>query len=165
MEILQQSAMRMGRRLSLRVSRETEHGLYLSDGQDEVLLPRGQCPPDAQKNDLLRVFVRTDSEDRPIATTKEPAAEAGEFAKLRVVSVTNSGAFLDWGLDKDIFCPFREQQSPLRVGDEPIVYVYVDEESGRLACSTRLNRFLDSDRSSIKDNETVEILGGGRSGP
>lgn len=150
--------MRLGRTLSLRVTRQTEHGVYLSDGEDEVLLPKSQVPPDARKGELLRVFVLTDSEDRPIATTKVPLAQAGQFARMRVVAVTDSGAFLDWGLDKDLFCPFREQRNRLQVDDEPIVYVYVDEESGRLAGSTRLERFLSNDRSAIKDHDAVEIL-------
>src|SRR5580704_12199473 len=88
--------MRIGEYQTLRVTRETPHGIYLADPSgEEVLLPRGQCPPRAEIKETLNVFVLTDSEDRPVATTKRPLATAGEFAKLRVVSVTGAGAFLD----------------------------------------------------------------------
>src|ERR1019366_7128677 len=129
--------MRIGEYQLLRVARETQHGIYLADpAGEEVLLPRGQCPPRSEISDTLNVFVYTDSEDRPVATTKKPLATAGEFVKLRVISVASAGAFLDWGLDKDLFCPPMEQRVPMREGGQYLVRVYVDEVSNRVVCST-----------------------------
>ncbi|HWD39320.1 MAG TPA: S1-like domain-containing RNA-binding protein [Fimbriimonas sp.] len=150
--------MRIGHIQELRVNRETQHGLYLGDEDGEVLLPRGQCPVDARIGDALEVFVYTDSEDRPVATTKRPYATVGECARLRVVSVTNVGAFLDWGLDKDLFCPNREQAGRMRVGEEYVVCVYLDQVSKRVACSNRLNRHLSLDGSELRVGDKVEIM-------
>ena len=106
--------MRIGEYQELHIQREAPQGVYLTDGQVDVLLPRAQVPPSARQGDAVKVFVLTDSEDRPIATTRRPYAAVGDFAMLTVVSVTSDGAFLDWGIDKDLFCPIREQQRPMR---------------------------------------------------
>jgi len=155
--------MRIGMYQALRVARETVHGLYLADAKDEVLLPRGQVPSDARIGDTLRVFVYTDSEDRPVATTKKPVAKVGEFAKMRVVSVTDKGAFLDWGLDKDLFCPFAEQQSPMREGGDYVVLVTLDELTQRVPCSAKIGKFLRPDGEDLKPGQPVKIMIAGRS--
>lgn len=154
--------MRVGEHQFLKVTRETAHGLYLSDGKEEVLLPRGQVPADYKIGERIRVFVLTDSEDRPVATTKNPVAKVGEFAMLKVVSVTTAGAFLDWGLDKDLFCPIREQRVPLREGEEAIVRIYLDEVSQRVVCSTKLSRFLSPEGKHLRAGQPVQILVTGR---
>jgi predicted RNA-binding protein (virulence factor B family) len=149
---------RFGEYQTLRVTRETQHGIYLADSNKvEVLLPRGQCP-DIRVGDTLRVFVLTDSEDRPIATTKTPKATVGEFAYLQVVSATDSGAFLDWGLDKDLFCPHREQQIPMREGSRYLVRIYFDEVSSRVVCTSKLSRFLQPDGEGLKPGQPVKIM-------
>jgi len=150
--------MRIGEYQDLEVVRESQPGLYLSDGKAEVLLPRLQCPPDIQIGDTLRVFVLTDSEDRPIATTKRPYATVGKFAKLRVVTVTDVGAFLDWGLDKDLFCPPREQQKPMREGEEYVVRVYLDEASQRVACTSKIGKYLQPDGEGLQPGQAVKIM-------
>jgi uncharacterized protein len=149
---------RIGEYQELRAARETPNGFYLTDGADEVLLPRGQCPPGLKLSDRLTVFVYTDSEDRPIATTKKPLATVGEFAKLSVVSVTETGAFLDWGIDKDLFCPLKEQQGRMREGSHYLVRVYLDELSQRVACTMRINRYLRSTGEGLKPGQPVKIM-------
>ena len=150
--------MRIGEYQDLRVERETQHGLYLSDGEDEVLLPRGQCPQRGQFGDTLRVFVYTDSEDRPVATIKKPYATVGQFAKLRVVSATSSGAFLDWGIDKDLFCPLREQHPELREGNAYLVRIYLDDVS----CTTKLSKYLRSNGEGLSVGQPIKIMVAGR---
>jgi uncharacterized protein len=149
---------RIGEYQELRASRETANGFYLADDNDEVLLPRGQCPPGLRINDRLTVFVYTDSEDRPVATTKKPCATVGEFAKLRVVSVTEAGAFLDWGIDKDLFCPIKEQQGRMREGGQYLVRLYLDELSQRAACTMRINRYLRPTGEGLKQGQPVKIM-------
>jgi len=149
---------RIGEYNDLRVSRESPYGLYLSDGEEEVLLPNKECENTMHMGDVIRVFVLTDSEDRPIATRRKPLATVGEFAKLRVVSVGEVGAFLDWGVDKDLFCPPKEQLTRLREGDEVVVRVYLDEVSARPAASTRLNRYLQIEGWGLRPGQPVEVL-------
>lgn len=150
--------MRIGEYQQLEVTRETQNGFYLTDGDNEVLLPRGQCPADIEIGDSLTVFVYTDSEDRPIATLLKPYATVGEFAALRVVSVTAAGAFLDWGLVKDLFCPIREQASPMRERETYVVRVYLDPVSDRVVCSSKLNRFLSLTGDGLEKGQKVEIM-------
>ncbi len=150
--------MKLGEYQELEVARETDHGLYLTDEEHEVLLPRGQVPAGTKIGDRITVFLLTDSEDRPVATTKKPLATVGQFAKLRVVTVTSSGAFLDWGLDKDLFCAKREQQTPMREGASYVVRVYLDEVSQRVACSTRLTKFLQTEGFGFRRGEKVRVM-------
>jgi predicted RNA-binding protein (virulence factor B family) len=151
-------SMRIGAWQTLTVERETPQGVYLGDGQADVLLPRGQVAPNLRVGDDLDVFVYTDSEDRPVATIKKPLAIVGEFAMLRVVSITAAGAFLDWGLDKDLFCPRNEQLHLMRDREEWVVRVYLDEASQRVACTTRLNRYLRKDGADLELGQKVRIL-------
>ncbi len=150
--------MRIGEYQVLVVNRESPHGFYLGDGEVEVLLPIGQCHRSMKVGDSLRVFVYTDSEDRPVATVKHPRATIGEFAKLRVVSVTGAGAFLDWGIDKDLFCPMREQQERMREGFAYVVRVYLDEVSHRVVCSSRIDNYLVASKDGYEIGQEVKIL-------
>ncbi len=151
--------MRIGEHQELRIVRETQHGLYLADADgDEVLLPRGQSPKDARLHDRLQVFVLTDSEDRPVATTKKPLAAVGEFAKLRVVGLIDAGAFLDWGLDKDLFCPLKEQRVSMRVGEEYLVRVYLDPVSQRVVCTSKFAKYLSSDGEGLTLGQPIQIM-------
>ncbi len=150
--------MRMGEIQSLVVLREGPHGVYVGDEEHEVLLPRRLCPSDAREGKVVRVFVHTDSEDRPIATTKMPRAQVGEFAKLRVVSITSAGAFLDWGIDKDLFCPMGEQATPMREGDWVLVRVYLDEASARVVCTSKISRYLRTDGEDLRVGQAVKIM-------
>ena len=133
----------IGRINLLEVLREVEHGMYL-DGEElgEILLPAKYIPQGTGAGDIIEVFLYNDSEDRIIATTQTPYAMVGEFAYLKVVSLSPYGAFLDWGLSKDILVPFREQKERMQEGRSYVVYLYLDEQSGRIAASSKLDKFI-----------------------
>lgn len=150
----------IGQYNTLRVLREALPGLYLDAGElGEVLLPKRYVPEGTNPGDRLKVFLYRDSEDRLIATTETPFVTAGEFALLRVVSVNPQiGAFLDWGLSKDLLLPIREQLRPVAVGEWVVVHVLVDPRTGRIIASTRLNRFLDRTEPLYDDGQPVRLL-------
>jgi hypothetical protein len=150
----------IGKRNTLSVARSSAPGLYLDGGElGEILLPGRYIPADLKPKDKLDVFVYRDSEDRLVATTETPLATVGEFAFLKVISVNrNIGAFLDWGLAKDLLLPFREQESPLRVGDSAVVYVFLDEKTNRIVASTRLNRHLSRNTPAYRNGQPVNLL-------
>ena len=150
--------MRMGEYNELSIIRETENGLYLGDGEFEVLLPRGQMPRKFALGDQLRVFIYTDSEDRPIATTKPPRATVGEFAFLKVVGLSGGGAFFDWGIDKDLFCPLREQTTELNEGQSYLVRVYLDVISNRVVCSMNIPKYLRTSGEDLQLGQPVRIM-------
>ncbi|HZM01680.1 MAG TPA: S1-like domain-containing RNA-binding protein [Candidatus Saccharimonadales bacterium] len=154
----------LGKRNTLAIVRASSPGLYLDGGElGEILLPGRYIPADLKPKDKLDVFIYRDSEDRLVATTETPLAMAGEFAHLKVLSVNqNVGAFLDWGLSKDLLLPFREQEFPVRPGDWVIVFVCVDEKTNRILASTRLNRHLSRDTPSYRDGQPVNLLVLGR---
>src|SRR3954468_19357847 len=134
----------IGKRNTLSVIREAPPGLYLDGGeQGEILLPGRYIPRGIGPGDSLDVFIYLDSEDRLVATTETPFVMVGEFAYLRVIGVNRQvGAFLDWGLAKDLLLPFREQETPVREGQRVIVYVYLDQKTNRIVATTRLHRHL-----------------------
>lgn len=150
--------MRIGEMNDLRVVSESPYGLYVGDADAEVLLPNNQCLDTMHIGDVLRLFVYTDSEDRPIATRKMPRAVAGEFAALRCVAVNDAGAFLDWGIDKDLFCPPKEQATPMEIGRDYVVRVYLDEVSGRVAATSRIKRFLQVEGFGLRVGQPIQIL-------
>jgi len=129
----------------------------------EILLPRGEMPADPASGGMLDVFLYHDSEGRPVATLKTPKAMPGQFARLQCVAVTGVGAFLDWGLPKDLLVPFREQKSRLEVGKHYLVHVQVDEVSGRIIASTRLTRQLDRVPHQFKTGDAVDLVIFGKS--
>lgn len=160
-----------GRRNVLSVRRLTEHGAFLGGprgqpgGQSserdelEVLLPQKEVPPGLMVDEPIEVFLYFDSEDRPIATTRTPLAQAGRFACLEVKAVTRMGAFLDWGLDKDLLLPFAAQAYPIReAGRRIVVYVYVDPVSRRMIAATKFNRRLVDPPRDLKPGQPVELL-------
>ncbi len=149
----------IGKQNRLIVLRNTSVGLYLGDqeGQD-ILLPIKYIPEGVDINDEIEVFVYRDSEDRLIATTLEPRIQLNGFASLRVKDVNDFGAFLDWGLEKDLMVPYREQMNRMRVGQYQIVYLYVDETTGRLAASNKLDRFLDEEPIGLNEGQKVDLL-------
>jgi predicted RNA-binding protein (virulence factor B family) len=150
----------IGKRNTLSIVRASAPGLYLDGGElGEILLPGRYIPADLKPKDKLDVFVYRDSEDRLVATTETPLAMIGEFAYLKVVSVNrNIGAFLDWGLAKDLLLPFREQESPVRVGDWAIVHVGLDEKTNRIIASSRLNRHLSRETPAYGKGQPVNLL-------
>ena len=142
----------------LKVIREVDFGLYLDDGAEGILLPRRFVPKGAGPGDELRVFVYHDSEDRLIATTQEPKAVLGDIVQLKAVSVTPHGAFLDWGLMKDIFVPASKQLNRMYPGENYIVKIYIDERTGRVAATEKIEGFLSNDSLIVKEMEEVDLL-------
>lgn len=143
---------------NLRVVKEVDFGVYLDGGEHgEILLPRRYVPENCKVDDNIRVFIYLDSEDRLIATTERPYAMVGDFALLKVVAVESVGAFLDWGLPKDLLVPFSEQSPIMEEGKSYVVRVYVDK-SNRIAGTTRLDRYLDNDTGNFHVSQKVELL-------
>lgn len=144
----------------LSVVKIVDFGAFL-DGIElgEILLPQKQCPSDLSLGHSLKVFVYLDSEDRPIATLLTPKAEVGEFAYLEVVATTKVGAFLDWGLDKDILVPFSEQHRELKVGQSYIVYLFLNPVDDRIVASSKIDRFLKDDTPhDFKTRQPVNLI-------
>ena len=148
-----------GRYTTLKVVKFVDFGVYL-DGAEmgEILLPARYVPEECEVGEDLEVFIYLDSEDRIIATTEKPYAQVGEFAMLRVNAVNNVGAFLDWGLMKDLLVPFREQKMNMAAGRSYLVYVYLDPDSGRIAASAKLEKFLDNVIPEYQVGEEVSLL-------
>ena len=144
----------------LRIAALTEYGAALTDGESRVLLPRKYVPEGARAGDELQVFVYFDSEDRPVATTRLPKGCAGDIVRLKVVSLTPLGAFLDWGLEKDLFVPFKEMKNKkMTVGEEYAVLIRYDEVSRRLIGSNRFDRlWRDSDPSNLQPGHRVSLV-------
>ncbi len=148
----------VGRYERLQVTRIEDIGARLDAGSmGELLLPARYVPAGCKPGDKVMVFVSLDSEDRPIATTEQAKAQVGEVAWLKVVSVSQVGAFLDWGLSKDLLVPFSEQGVPLQVGRSYLVYVYEDN-TGRLAATTKLNRFIKDRAQGLTERQEVSLV-------
>jgi predicted RNA-binding protein (virulence factor B family) len=149
----------IGRLNKLRVLKEVDFGVYL-DGEEfgEILLPKKYVPKNCRPGSIIEVFIYLDSEDRIIATTQKPYAMVGEFAELKVVSVSAAGAFLDWGLQKDLLVPFREQKQKMIKGKSYVVYVYFDEKSDRIAASAKLHKYLGKAPIDFRPGEDVDLL-------
>ena len=150
----------IGRRNRLSIERSSGPGLYLNGGDlGEILLPGRYIPADIKPGDKLDVFVYLDSEDRLVATTEIPQAMIDEFACLKVISINpRVGAFLDWGLAKDLLLPFSEQEVPVRAGKTVTVYVYLDPQSSRIVASTRLKRHLNRSGNTYQEKQPVNLL-------
>lgn len=143
----------------LTIERVTSVGMFLSDVEgEEVLLPNQYITDDMQVGDQIKVFVYLDSEDRPVATTQTPKIIRNEFAFLEVKDVSEYGAFLDWGLIKDLFVPFREQPKPMEIGEWHVVFLYLDQKSQRLLASAKIDKFLENDRLTVAEGEEVDLL-------
>ena len=143
----------------MEILRETDSGLMLSSKeQDEILLPGKFIPDKFEIGQLLEVYVYLDNKGRPIATTQDAKISLYEFALLKVKNVSEHGAFLDMGIDKDLFVPFGEQASRMENGKSYLTYMYLDGISGRLTGSTRLDQFLENDDHDFEDGNEVEIL-------
>ncbi len=154
----------LGRVQRLYVTKQTKNGVYLGSYEFpelHVLLPNNQVPEGIEKGDILTVFLYKDSEDRLIATTTVPRVRLGEFARLSVTDVTNIGAFLDWGLAKDLFLPFKEQTHRVKKGEEVLAALYIDK-SGRLCATMHIYEYLkvggDFSAGAHVDGMVYEIL-------
>ena len=143
----------------LEVVKEVDFGIYLDGGDlGEILMPKRYVPEGTMPGDMIETFIYLDSEDRLVATTEKPLAMVEEFALLEVVSVTPVGAFLNWGLPKDLFVPFREQRQPMEEGKKYLVYVYVDTNTKRIAASSKIEQYLDNIPVDYDLDEEVDLI-------
>ena len=148
----------IGRNNLLEVVKLESHGAYLQGGWlGEILLPKRYVPEDCEIGDPINVFIYLDSEDRYIATTQTPKAQVGEVAYLKCIAVNPTGAFFDWGLSKDLLVPFSEQHKPLKEDSSYLVYLYSDEESHRIAGSTKLNKYIERSPEGYSQGQAVTL--------
>ncbi|WP_378173465.1 S1 RNA-binding domain-containing protein [Aquimarina sp. SS2-1] len=151
--------LKLGTYNKLEIVRERDQGVYLSDDDgNEVLLPNKYVPEQFMIRDELKVFVYLDHEERVVATTLEPYATVNSFAYLKCTTVSDIGAFVDWGLEKELFVPFKEQASKMRVGSWYLIYVYLDEETNRLVGSSKTNAFLDNSLVLLSPFDEVDLI-------
>ena len=153
----------VGRFNKLEVIKEVDFGVYLDGGElDSILLPQRYVPEDCEVGDWIDVFLYFDSEDLLIATTEKPRVEVGRCEMLKVIDVNNAGAFMDWGLPKDLLVPYSEQLKPMEVGYSYVVYAFHDQDSDRIAASTRLQDYLAEESVWVKPRQAVDLLIAGR---
>ena len=144
---------------TLEILREAEQGVYLVDADNnEVLLPNRYVPQSFKIWEKIEVFVYLDNEERPVATTDKPYIIKNDYALLRCNQVTDYGAFLDWGLVKELFCPFKEQAFPMKPGGWYLVHCYLDEKTDRLVASSKTNRFLDNKILTVAEFDEVDLI-------
>lgn len=150
----------IGKTYTLEVVKTVDFGVYL-DAKDlgEVLLPKKYVPNDVAVGDRIEVFLYLDSDNRPVATTQKPKAQVNEFAYLKVVAVTDVGAFLDWGLDKDVLLPYSEQHLPVKVDHSYLVFLYINKADGRITASSKVDKFLNDDSPThYKPQQVVDLI-------
>lgn len=151
--------MEIGHTYELTVAREVDFGLYLQSEKGDILLPRKYVPEGIKEGDRIEVFVHRDSEDRLLATTLKPAGEVGDIVVLRVKDMSAHGAFMDWGLEKDLFVPRAEQHVPFEVGDRQVIRVVVDYKTDRLLGTSKLQSFLKKDGTGVFERgDQVDLI-------
>ena len=149
----------LGRVNYLQVVKSLDFGIYLDGGEDgEILMPTRYVPENTQPEDWMNVFIYLDSEDRLLATTERPYAQVGDFAFMKVTAVTEFGAFLDWGLPKDLMVPFREQQQKMIAGERYLVHIYEDAKTKRIAASSKIDHFIGKKEHEYEVGEEVDLL-------
>lgn len=149
----------LGKYNKLTIIREVDFGVYLDAGSGiEILMPSRYLPSEYHIGDTVNVFVYRDSEDRLIATTETPFAQVGDFVFLEVVGVSAFGAFLDWGLLKDLFVPHKEQKAKMKLGGKYLVYIYIDEETDRITASAKIDRYVSKEKPPYKPGDKVDLL-------
>ncbi|MCO4294362.1 S1-like domain-containing RNA-binding protein [Solitalea sp. MAHUQ-68] len=150
--------MEIGKYNELKFVKKSGAGLYFSDGKGEALLPYMEVPEGLQENDSLNLFVFLDGEDKPRATIQKPLACVDEFVALTVVSENERGAYMDWGLSKDLFVPLREQKTQMEIGEQYLVYISLDRVNGRIIGSTKLTNFIELSDFDVKQGDEVELI-------
>ena len=151
-------SLHLGEFQELPIARITSPGAFLSDGEMDVLLPTKYIPKDAKVGDLVNVFLYRDSEDRPIFTTLTPNLKVNEFGYLKVKQITPVGAFLDWGIEKDLLVPFREMNGRLEEGEWVLVYLFLDEKSDRLVATSKVSRFYKNQEHDLEEGQEVQLM-------
>lgn len=151
--------MKIGELNKLRINRFTSVGAYLLDEQEnDVLLPNKYLTPDLSLDEEIEVFIYRDSEDRIVATTEDPFIQLNSFAYLTVKTVDNIGAFMDWGLEKDLLVPFSEQKNKLQERGEYLIYMGLDPKTNRLFGSAKINKYLSTEVNDLETNQEVDLL-------
>ena len=151
--------LQLGKRNDMVVARKVDFGVYLDGGDiGDVLLPKRYVPEGCKVGDTINVFLYLDNEERLVATTKKSMVEVNHFAFLEVKWINEHGAFLDWGLMKDLFCPFREQKMKMQVGKKYVVYAYIDAVTYRIVASAKVEKFLSDEEPPYSNGDEVEIL-------
>lgn len=149
----------LGKLNRLKVVKAVDFGMYLDGGDEgEILLPSRYVPDGCQLGDELEVFLYLDNEERLVATTLTPLVQVGEFAYLEVAWVNQYGAFLNWGLMKDLFVPFREQKQKMQVGRKYVIHAHLDEESYRIVASAKVDRYISKDKAPYSQGQEVDVL-------
>ncbi len=143
---------------TLKVSRTVEFGVYMDDGEEGILLPKRFAPRNVRVGDELTVFVYHDSDNRLIATTQQAKAKVGDITLMTVLAVTPQGAFLDWGLMKDLFVPKSQQLTGMRVGGKYLVKLFIDQQTGRVAATEKIDALLSNEDLSVEEKEEVDLL-------
>ena len=153
------SHIKLGKYNQLEVVKEVDFGVYLNGDEDgEILLPKRYVPEGTKPGDILNVFIYLDMEERLVATTLQPYVQVGEFACLQVAWVNQFGAFLDWGLMKDLFVPFREQKMKMQKGKRYVVHVHLDEESYRIVASAKVEHYLSTEKPEYQLGQEVNVM-------
>ena len=153
------SHIKLGKYNQLEVVKEVDFGVYLNGDEDgEILLPKRYVPEGTKPGDILNVFIYLDMEERLVATTLQPYVQVGEFACLQVAWVNQFGAFLDWGLMKDLFVPFREQKMKMQKGKRYVVHVHLDEESYRIVASAKVEHYLSTEKPEYQPGQEVNVM-------
>lgn len=149
----------LGRKNKLEILRDTSVGLFLGDDEgNDVLLPNKYVPEHYEIGESIEVFCYLDYDERPVATTLEPYIMLGEFRLLEVAEINEFGAFMQWGLEKHLLVPFREQRNKMKEGQWYVVYCYLDDKSGRLVASNKLDMFLSNDVLDLKEWDEVDLV-------
>ena len=157
-KVVEKTMIATGTYNTLKVTTQNSDGLRLSDGETEILLPSAEVPPEVAIHDDIRVFVFVNKAGETVATTRQALAEVGDFAFLNVVAASEAGAFLDLGIDKDVFVPNKEQRWPMRKGEGYVVFLYLDEQSHRMLASSKLRRFIEEEDVDLEIGDEVDLL-------
>ena len=151
----------IGQYNTLKILRDTKVGLFLGSEEtqeDDVLLPNKYVPKEFKIGDDITVFVYLDHEERPVATTLKPYVKLNEFAHLKVNYINKFGAFMNWGLEKDLFVPFKEQARPMEEGKRYLIYCFMDEKTNRMVASSKTQQFLDNDTITVENGQEVDLI-------
>ena len=148
----------VGQYNTLKVIKAVDFGMYLDGGEDEILLPKRYVPKDLKVDDEITVFIYHDNEGRLVATTDKPYAVVGEIAMMEVADVNSAGAFVKWGIMKDVFVPISHQERRMRVGDKRLIRLFIDEKTGRVTGTEKIDKYLSNYELTVKENDTVDLV-------
>lgn len=144
---------------TLRVVKHVDFGIYLDGGDgDEILMPKRFVPAGIEDGDEITAFIYHDNDGRPIATTQKPYGVVGDILLMQVKDKNEHGAFLDWGLMKDLFLPLSQQRTPIRTGGKYLVYIYLDEQTGRVAATEHISRYIDNEELTVAEGDEVDLI-------